>query len=116
MRVNHDQLGMIDITVSKAGANQEAIAINIGAHSMEGKNFFQVNGKDLVTHMTSLGHSVSDMKVETPNQTAKNDFDFGSQAGRNQHGDKQFGSEQGQRRHEQDRRQDLWKLLNQEAA
>jgi len=117
MRVNHDQLGMIDITVSKSGANHEMIAINIGTHSAEGKNFFQMNGKDLVSHMASMGHNVSEMKVETPNQMAKSDFDFGSQAGRNnQHGEKQFGSEQGQRRHEQDRRQDLWKLLNQEAA
>ena len=117
MRVNHDQLGMIDITVSKSGANHEMIAINIGTHSMEGKNFFQMNGKDLVSHMASMGHNVSEFKVETPNQMAKSDFDFGSQAGRNnQQGEKQFGSEQGQRRHEQDRRQDLWKLLNQEAA
>lgn len=117
MRVNHEQLGMLDITVSKSGVGQENIAINIGAHTTDGKNFFQQNSKDLFSHMSSAGLNVTDMKVETPSQTAKNEFDFGSQSGRNQHpSDKQFGSESGQRRHEQERRQDLWKLLNQEAA
>ncbi|MCM2350674.1 MAG: flagellar hook-length control protein FliK [Bacteriovoracaceae bacterium] len=117
MRIKHDELGMIDITVSKSGVNHESIAVNIGTHTAEGKNFFQQNSKDLLTHLTSAGMNISDVKVETPTQLAKNDFDFGSQSGRNQQGsEKQFGSEQNQRRHEQERRQDLWKLLNKEAA
>ncbi len=117
MRVNHQELGLIDITVSKSSAGQEAITINIGTHSIDGKNFFQQNSKDLLSHLSSTGLTVTDMKVETPSQTAKNDFDFGSQSGKNQTGsEKQFGSEQNQRRHEQDRRQDLWKLFNKEAA
>lgn len=118
MRVNHDELGMIDITVSKVGLNNEAIAVNIGTHSADGKNFFQQNSKDLFSHLTTAGLNVSDLKVETPTQTAKNDFDFGSQGGRNNQpgSEKQFGSEQNQRRHDQERRQDLWKLLNKEAA
>jgi hypothetical protein len=118
MRVNHDELGIIDITVSRVGqVSTDTLAINIGAHSSEGKNFFTQNSKDLFSHLTSAGINVSDLKVETPSQTAKNDFDFGSQSGRNNSGsEKQFGSEQNQRRHEQDRRQDLWKLLSKEAA
>jgi hypothetical protein len=118
MRVNHDELGMIDITVSRVGlANADTIAINIGAHTADGKNFFQQNSKELFTHLSNAGMNVSDLKVETPAQTAKNDFDFGSQSGRNGQGsEKQFGSEQNQRRHDQDRRQDLWKLLSKEAA
>ena len=109
---------MIDITVSRIGhANAETLAINIGAHSTEGKNFFSQNSKDLFQHLTTAGINVQDLKVETPTQTAKNDFDFGSQSGRNQQGsEKQFGSEQNQRRHDQERRQDLWKLLSKEAA
>lgn len=118
MRVNHDELGMIDITVSKSGVNNEMIAVSIGTHSTDGKNFFQQNSKDLFSHLTTAGLNVSDLKVETPTQTAKNDFDFGSQSGRNNQpgSEKQFGSEQNQRRHDQERRQDLWKLLNKEAA
>jgi hypothetical protein len=118
MRVNHDELGMIDITVSKTGVNQEAILVNIGTHSIDGKNFFQQNSKELFSHLTTAGLNVADLKVETPTQTAKNEFDFGSQGGRNgqQGSEKQFGSEQNQRRHESERRQDLWKLLNKEAA
>jgi tRNA U34 5-carboxymethylaminomethyl modifying enzyme MnmG/GidA len=119
MRVNHEDLGLIDITVSRVGnGNADTLAINIGAHSLEGKNFFSQNSKELFTHLTTAGITVSDLKVETPTQTAKNDFDFGSQNGRQgQNGsEKQFGSEQNQRRHEQERRQDLWKLLSKEAA
>lgn len=118
MRVNHDELGMIDITVQKTGMmNADAVAINIGTHSMDGKNFFQQNSKDLFTHLTNSGINVSDLKLETPSQTAKNDFDMnGRQQQGNNGGEKQFGSEQNQRRHESDRRQDLWKLLNKEAA
>lgn len=116
MRFNHDDLGMVDLHVSKV-TNSDSIAVNIGAHSLEGKNFFQQNAKELLSHLASTGHTVTDMKVETPSQMAKSDFDFGSQLGRGQQGqDKQFGSEQNQRRHEQERRADLWKALNQEAA
>lgn len=118
MRMKHDDLGLIDITVSKTGVNHESIAVNIGTHSAEGKSFFQQNSKELLMHLTNAGLNISDVKVETPTQLAKNDFDFGSQSGRNQHqgADKQFGSEQNQRRHESERRQELWSLLNKEAA
>jgi hypothetical protein len=117
MRVNHEDLGMIDITVSRVGVGQDALSVNIGAHSLDGKNFFQQNSKELFTHLSNAGINVADFKIETPSHTAKNDFDFGSQSGRNNQGsEKQFGSEQNQRRHESERRQDLWKLLNKEAA
>ena len=117
MRVNHDELGMIDITVHKASVTNDAIAINIGTHSVDGKNFFQANSKDLFSHLTNSGLNISELKVETPSQTAKSDFDFGSQSGRGGFGqDKQFGSEQNQRRHESERRQDLWNLFKDKEA
>ncbi len=117
MRVNHEELGMIDITVHKAGSASEAVAINIGAHTADGKNFFQSNSKDLFAHLSQAGISVTDLKVETPAQTAKNDFDMNNQQGRGGFGqDKQFGSEQNQRRHESERRQDLWNLLRDKEA
>lgn len=116
MRVNHEELGMIDITVNKLGAGQDAIAINIATHSVDGKNFFQTNSKELFSHLTNSGLNVSDVKVETPSQTAKNEFDFGSQSGRGGSQEKQFGSEQNQRRHDSERRQDLWKLFSDKEA
>lgn len=119
MRMKHDDLGMIDITVSKTGVNHEAIAINIGAHSTEGKVFFQQNTRELFSHLANAGLNVADMKIETPTQSQKQDFDFNQHnrhASSQQGSEKQFGSEQNQRRHDQERRQDLWKLLNGEAA
>ena len=117
MRMNHEQLGMIDITVSKTGAmNADAIAINIGTHSVDGKNFFQQNSKDLFTHLSNAGLNVADMKVETSSQTAKNDFDMNGQNQKGGSQEKHFGSESNQRRHDSQKREDLWKLLNKEAA
>jgi hypothetical protein len=117
LRMNHEELGLIDISVTKAGLAADAVAINIGAHSADGKAFFQQNSKDLFSHLASAGVSVADLKVETPSSTAKNDFDLGSQSGRNSPGaERQFGSEQNQRRHESARRQELWDLLNKDAA
>ncbi len=119
MRVNHAELGMIDITVQKSvlGANADAVAINIGTHTLDGKNFFQQNSKDLLSHLSGAGLAVSDMKVETPQHTAKNDFDMNHQSGRGGAGqEKNFNSEQNQRRHDSDRRQDLWKTLSDKEA
>jgi hypothetical protein len=117
MRVKHDELGIIDISVQRTSSMNDAIAINIGTHSVDGKNFFQANSKDLFSHLTNSGLNIADLKVETPNQTAKNDFDFGSQSGRGGHPqDRQFGSEQNQKRHESERRQELWNLLKDKEA
>lgn len=118
MRVNHEELGMIDITVHRTGnASSEAVAINIGTHTADGKNFFQSNSKELFSHLTQAGINVADLKVETPSQSQKNDFDMGNQQGRGGFGqDKQFASEQNQRRQDSERRQDLWNLLKDKEA
>jgi hypothetical protein len=114
MRLKHDELGLIDITVKKGVAND--IAINIGAHSNDGKNFFNLNSKELFTHLSNAGISVSDIKVETPSQTAKSDFDMNNQNSSRGEQGRNFGSEQNQRRHDADRRRDLWALLNDKEA
>ncbi len=118
LRVSHQDLGLIDITVNKMATSgaPEALAISIGAHSVEGQTFFQQNSKDLLSHMSQAGISVSDLRLETPAQSGKSDFDFNQQNSKQSGSEKQYGSEQNQRKHESDRRQDLWKLLNKEAA
>jgi hypothetical protein len=117
MRMNIDQLGMVDITVAKAqGQGPDAVAVNIGAHSLEGKSFFQQNSKELISHLSHSGITMTEFKVETSSQTAKNDFDMNGQQGRQQGQDKNFGSEQNQRRHESERRQSLWDLLKDKEA
>lgn len=110
MRVNHDDLGTLDITVQKTqlAAGTDAVAINIGAHTADGKNFFQSNSKELFSHLSTQGVTVADFKVDTSSQTSKNDFDMGQSSQRQAGQEKQFGSEQNQRRHESERRQNLW--------
>jgi hypothetical protein len=112
VRVNHDELGLLDITVRKAqGMSQENLAINIGTHTQDGKNFFQQNSKELFSHLNQAGLSISDLKVETSSNSAKNEFDMGQQNRNQSFGDKNFSSEQNQKRHDQNRRQDLWNIL-----
>ncbi|HLT22305.1 MAG TPA: hypothetical protein VKZ84_02640 [Bacteriovoracaceae bacterium] len=115
-KMNHQGLGQLDITVAKAANTADAVAINIGASAVEGKQFFTHNLKELSTHLASVGIQVSDIKIESPAQT-KSDFDFNQQQKHADFGQKQFGSEQNERRQEQERRQSLWDLLsNKEAA
>ncbi len=119
LRMNHQDLGMIDITVMKTGTaqNAEAIAINIGAHTADGKNFFQQNSKDLFAHLSSAGISVTDMKVETATNSKQSEFDMSQQNQKHaSSGEREFGSESNQRRHEQNRREELWKMFNKESA
>lgn len=117
MRVNHDELGMLDITVRKGqGIGQDTISISIGAHSTDGKSFFQQNSKDLFSHLNQAGISISDFKVETPSTTARNEFDMSQQGRQGANGERNFGSEQNQRRHDQDRRQELWDVLKDKEA
>jgi tRNA U34 5-carboxymethylaminomethyl modifying enzyme MnmG/GidA len=88
-------------------------------HTAEGKKFFQQNSKELFSHMNQAGINMSELKVDSPANTAKNEFDFNQQNSSRQgsEGKQQFGSESNQRRHDSDRRQDLWKLLaDKEAA
>lgn len=116
-KMNHQDLGHLDITVAKSLHAADAVAINIGASAVEGKNFFTQNLKELSSHLMSAGISVSDIKVETTSSSqSKSDFDFNGQHKNADSGQKQFGSEQNQRRHEQEKRQSLWDLLNKEAA
>ena len=117
-KMNHQDLGQLDITVAKALHASDAVAINIGASALEGKHFFTQNLKELSTHLMSAGIQVSDIKVEsTSSSQSKSDFDFNGQQKHADSGQKQFGSEQNQRRHEQEKRQSLWDLLsNKEAA
>lgn len=116
-KMNHSELGQLDITVAKAMQAGEAVAINIGAGAVEGKNFFTQNLKELSTHLAQAGITVTDIKVESSSASAKSDFDFNQQQKHAESGQKQFGSEQNQRRHDQERRQNLWDLLsNREAA
>ncbi len=120
MRVNHEELGMIDITVQKTPAGSvDAVAVSIGTHSADGKSFFQANSRDLFSHLSSAGLNISDLKIDVPSQTAKSDFDFGQQSGQKGFSggqDKQFGSEQNQRRHDSEKRQELWKQFTDKEA
>ncbi|MFA5584506.1 MAG: hypothetical protein WDA09_09860, partial [Bacteriovoracaceae bacterium] len=68
-KMNHQDLGQLDITVAKAVNSADAVAINIGASAAEGKQFFTQNLKELSTHLASVGIQVSDIKIESSAQT-----------------------------------------------
>lgn len=122
LKVNHQDFGQMDITVSRGinpGHNSvENIAINIATSSPEVKAMLQQNKGELFTSLAQSGMNVTDFKVDSSNAKGGSDFNSNSNSNSNQFAgsEKQFGSESNQRRHEQNRRAELWDLLNDKAA
>lgn len=122
LKVNHQDFGQMDITVSRgmnAGHNNvENIAINIATSSPEVKAMLQQHKGELFSSLAQSGMNVTDFKVDSSSSKAGSDFNSNSNSNSNQFAgsEKQFGSEQNQRRHEQNRRADLWDLLKDKAA
>ncbi|MFP5489916.1 MAG: flagellar hook-length control protein FliK [Bacteriovoracia bacterium] len=107
MKVMHQDLGLLDITVNR-GVN-DAVNIAIAAQDQGAKMFLGQHREQLMTHLSQAGVSVTDLKMEQSSNSQK-DMGQSNQQGSPGH-DRQFGSEQNQRREEQQRRHDLWELM-----
>ncbi len=108
MKMQHQDLGLLDITVSRNGQNN--VNVVLGAQDANTKIFLGQHREQLMTHLTQAGVGVSDLRFE---QSAPSK-DFNSQSGHQQQqqsGERQFGSQQNERNAEQERRQQLWELL-----
>ncbi len=112
LKMRHEDLGLLDITVNRATDGVINIAILGQDHSA--KAFLGQHRDQLLGHLTQAGVNVGDLKLDVQN-SSKNDSMGGQQhAGHGQ--DRQFGSESNQRRHDQQRREDLWDVLREKAA
>lgn len=108
LRMNHQDLGLIDITVNRSGNNMVSIAL--GAQDQNVRAFLGQHRESLLSHLSQSGVNVTDLKVEL--QSASRDNASNQQHASTGHGQsQQFGSEQNQRRQEQQRREDLWNVL-----
>ncbi len=121
LKVDHKDFGQMDIVVSRLGtqANAENIAINIATSSPEIKALLQQHKGELFTTLAQSGMNVTDFKVDSASSRSGSDFNSnsnGSNSNQFAGSEKQFGSESNQRRHEQNRRADLWDLLKDKAA
>lgn len=123
LKVDHKDFGQMDITVQRSMGtltnNLENITINIATNSPEVKTLLQQHKAELFTSLNQSGLNLTDFKVES--NSSKTGADLNSNS--NSHSgsqfagsEKQFGSESNQRRHEQNRRTELWDLLNEKAA
>lgn len=111
MKVQHQDLGMIDITVQKMP--QEAIQIAIQTSSQDAKLFLNTHQRDLIQSLNQTGIQVSDLKIDSSSSLGKANADSsGQQQGFDQSSSgKQFGSENNQRQQDSQRRNELWKFL-----
>lgn len=109
MRVNHQDLGMLDITVSRSA--NDAVSIVLGTQDNGAKMFLGQNRDSLMSHLSQAGVNVSDLKMEQSSQSKDSNSNQNSQQNNQAGSQRQFGSEQNQRRDEQQRRQDLWDLI-----
>ena len=115
MKMQHDDLGRLAITVTRHAGDMVNIAINTQDHAA--KLFLGQHRDSLMTHLTQAGVQVGDLRMENSNSSNRD----GATGQQQQHsagqgGERQFGSEANQRREEQQRRQDLWAQLQQEVA
>ncbi len=108
MRVNHQDLGMLDITVSRTA--NDMVSIVLGTQDNGAKMFLGQNRESLMSHLSQAGVNVSDLKMEQSSNTKDSSNGQNSQQG-GQPGERQFGSQENQRREEQQRRHDLWELI-----
>lgn len=107
MKVQHQDLGVLDITVNRA--QNDAVTIAIGTQDLGAKVFLGQHREQLLTHLAQSGVAVADLKMEQSSSSQK-DMSQSGQQNFSGH-DRQFGSEQNQRREEQQRRHDLWELM-----
>jgi hypothetical protein len=108
MRVNHQDLGMLDITVSRTA--NDMVSIVLGTQDNGAKMFLGQNRENLMSHLSQAGVNVSDLKMEQSSNTKDGSTGQNSQQG-GQPGERQFGSQENQRREEQQRRHDLWEII-----
>jgi len=108
MRVQHQDLGMLDITVSRTA--NDMVSIVLGTQDNGAKMFLGQNRESLMSHLSQAGVNVSDLKMEQSSNTKDGGTGQNSQQG-GQPGERQFGSQENQRREEQQRRHDLWELI-----
>lgn len=109
MRVNHQDLGMLDITVSRTA--NDMVSIVLGTQDNGAKMFLGQNRESLMSHLSQAGVNVSDLKMEqsAPGKESSSNGQNSQQGG--QPGERQFGSQENQRREEQQRRHDLWEII-----
>ena len=105
MKMQHQDLGLLDITVSRSGQNN--VNVILGAQDMNTKMFLGQHREQLMSHLTQAGVGVSDLRFEqsTPSK------DFSQSGHQQQQHSGQFGSQQNERNAEQERRHQLWELI-----
>lgn len=109
MRVQHQDLGMLDITVSRTA--NDMVSIVLGTQDNGAKMFLGQNRENLMSHLSQAGVSVSDLKMEQSAPGKENSSSGQNSQQGGQPGERQFGSQENQRREEQQRRHDLWELI-----
>ncbi len=113
MSFEHKDLGVIDLQVSKLDNNQLNIMIN--SRSQEGAKFFTQNQGELLQTLNQAGLQVADLKLDSSSQSNmnnnSNDSSFsGEQEKQN------FANNKDQRDSDSKRREELWKLFNENEA
>jgi hypothetical protein len=118
VKVQHDDLGLINIHVEKMKKG-EMLNLVIQTHSPEANMVLKAHQQDLLANLSSAGVSIGEFKLETSSSNSTNSNKEFSQNNGNQENARSkehFGSEQNQRKHDQDRRQNLWDILKDKEA
>ncbi|MDA8792809.1 flagellar hook-length control protein FliK [Bacteriovoracaceae bacterium] len=107
VRVNHDDLGMIDIQIEKF---QDNLNIKIGAENINGKLFFDQNSSSLIDHLRTSGIKLGDFNVDFSKSSEKDFSQSNREFSQNFGGNSRHQGGQGFQSRDEDsqRRQELW--------
>jgi hypothetical protein len=108
LNVEHKELGRLDILVRKI--NQDMVSVKIATHSNEGTQFFQQQQSNLLHTLAQSGVQVSEFKLDSSSSNMNNGQSM-DQNMANSEGQKGQSSSQNQRRQDSERREHLWKMM-----
>ena len=107
LKVQHDELGLLDITVNRQ--SHDSVNIAIASKDANVSAFLGQHREQLLSHLGQAGVTVAELRFDSSSSANRDMGQSNQQGSQNSSGqDRQFGSEQNQRRQEQERREELW--------
>ncbi len=106
MSFNHQEFGKVDLMVQKAAGNHLNIVIT--SHGNEGTQFFQKHQGELLQTLSHNGVQINDFKLESSNSSQSSMNQDSGKGQFSQNSRQGFGSEQGERQSDSQKRQNLW--------
>ena len=119
MSFEHQELGQVDLLVQKLDPKSQELNIQIATRGNQAAEFFKLHQGELVNTLNRSGLQIAELKLESANSNQQQELSQESSKEQLfQRGQKQHGSQSGERDADQSRRRELWSQFygNKDAA